>query len=374
MPFKSTIYSFFLLFFLSQNIVVFSQKKDSIIYSISAIYHQGIPLFDKIEKLYFLEDFAKGGEISIIRQRFHCDAWEKDFNDLEAGISLWFSTFGNSDVFGEGIILKTFANFRIFQLGKFNAKYQIAFGPAYVTKLYHVDKNFFNFNFSSHINAYSCIGLVANYRVSDRLSVTGNFLFHHISNGSFRKPNNGISILNTGIGVKYNLKPLPQNLPVYAGKTPSKSRELMGTFGMGVNRPFIANQEKFVSGSVSLTHLWFTNKTKAYGLGVDFIHLGGAQYVFSDFNKNIFVTNKFSDNLYIGFNCTMESHLGNTSPYFTIGYYVYHKTKPTIPIYSRLGLRQKITGNLSAHFSIKMGLLVSEFMEFGLAYRIRYKK
>jgi hypothetical protein len=364
-----------LLWIFSSNITnALSEKKDSTKYSISVTFNQGAVLFDELYKTYLINDYAKGCEISLIRRRFQSDVWENNFNGLETGISLWFSTFGRSDILGEGIVLKTFANFRLFQLGKLNAKYQIAIGPTYVTKIYDINKNFYNFNFSTHLNTYAGTGFILNYPVSERLSLSGNCMLHHISNGSFKKPNNGVNILNIGLGLRYELNPPLQSQPVYQSKTPFKSREIMVTSGLGINQAFIVNPQQYLSGSVSVTHLW-ANKKKVYGLGMDFIHLGGAQFVFADSNNGIInYENNFSNNLFIGLYGTMESYLGSTAPYLTIGYYIYHKTELNTPLYARLGLRQKIVGNLSAHYSIKTGLFSSEFMEFGLAYRFKYKK
>ena len=371
-----------LLLLISFNFInALAERKDSTKYSISATYNQGIVLFDSFYNMYLINDYAKSGEISLIRKRFQSNVWEKDFNDLETGISLWFSTFGNKDIFGNGIVLKTFANFRLFQLGKLNARYQISIGPAYVTKLYDVNKNYFNFNFGTRLNTYASIGFIINYPVTKSISLTGNWMFHHISNGSFKKPNNGVNILNFGLGLKYDLYHEPQYLPVYNGNVQRRYaqslynlREIMVTSGLGINQAYIVNPQRYLSGSFSVTHLWFTNKVKAYGLGLDFIHIGGAPFIFSDFNDGeINKENTFSNNLFLGCYGTMESHLGTTAPYLTVGYYIYHKTKPTSPVYARLGLRQKIIGNLSAHFSIKTSPFTSEFMEFGLAYRFRYK-
>jgi hypothetical protein len=372
---NSKILFIILIWLFSFNIEnVLSERKDSTKYSISVNYNQGFVLFDTYYKTYLIDDYARGGEISLIRRRFQSDVWEKNHNELETGISLWFSTFGRNDIIGEGIVLKTFANFRLLQLGKLSAKYQIAIGPAYATKIYNENKNFFNFNFSTHLNTYAGTGFILNYPITERILLSGNCMLHHISNGSFKKPNNGVNIVNIGLGLRYELNPPLQNLPVYQGKTTFKSRELMVTSGFGINQPYIANPQQFVSGSVSFTHLW-SNKVKGYGLGLDFIHLGGAQFVNADFNKDIYnYENNFANNLYIGLYGTMEARLGSTIPYLTVGYYIYYKTQPEIPLYARLGLRQKIVGNLYAHFSIKTGLFSSEFMEFGLAYRFKYRE
>jgi len=365
------------LFLLSVNTLkAGNEKSDSTKYTITAVYNQGITLFDRMNMYYLLNDYTKGAEIGLIRHRYQSDVWEKEFNNLDIGASLWFSTFGRKDILGEGIVLKAFADFHIFQLGNLYAKYHLSFGPAYVTKLFDIEKNLFNNTLSSRLNAYSGIGFNLNYLVTDRLSLTGNFLLHHISNGAFKKPNNGITLINIGLGIKYELNPLTIQPPVYQGKTPFKARELMGTIGIGVNQESMYYQKKFVSGSVSLTHLWYANKTMAYGFGMDFIHLGGSSFIDMDMDiddEEINIINTFSNNLYLGLYSTMEIHLGRTSPYFTVGYYVYHKVPTITPIYGRLGFRQKIAGNLSAHFSIKIRFFYSEFMEFGLAYRWRYK-
>ena len=356
------------------NIHVKSLEKDSTRYSLLATYNHGVTLFESNQMFYLLNDFAKGAEFGVIRRRYQSDVWEKDFKCLETGMSLWFSTFGRKDILGEGIVLKTFANFQMFQLGKLNARYHLSFGPTYVTKIFDIKHNFHNDSFSTRLNAYSGIGFMLNYSATERIMLTCNYLLHHISNGSFKKPNIGITLMNFGIGAKYEFNSKPLQPPVYHGKTPLKSRELLCTFGLGANQASIYNSQRYISGSLSVAHLWYVNKTKAYGMGVDIIHLGGAPFASMEINdEEINKHNTFSDNLFLGLFATMESHLGSTSPYLTIGYDVYHKTATIQPMYARLGFRQKIAGNLSAHFSIKVRFFFSEFMEFGVAYRLRYK-
>ena len=352
-----------------------SPQNNGTIYSISAGYHQGAVLYDQPDKIYLINDFSRGCEINLIRRRFQPNVWESDFNRLEIGTGLWFGTFGNKQIFGEGIALKIFANYHIFEVGNFNAKYNISFGPAYVTKLFDPEQNLFDNSFSTHINAYSGIGFVLNYNVTYRVSLSGNFMFHHISNGSFSKPNNGVSILNAGFSAKYNLTPIQRLEYQFTGKTPSSLRELLFSFGMGANQALIINIQKSLSGSLSVAHLWYTNKTKAYGMGVDLIHIGGAPYVFGEVN-DIDIHQKYStsDNIYLGLFGIMESHLGSTSPFVAIGAYIYHKTEPRQPLYARIGFRQKVLGNLSFHYSIKLNFFSSEFMEFGLAYRVGWRK
>ena len=348
-----------------------SPQSEGTNYSISAGYHQGVVLYDYPQNVYFINDFSRGGEINIIRRRYQSDVWESDFNRLETGAGLWFGTFGNKDVFGEGVALKIFANYHIFEYGRVHAQYNIAFGPAYVTKIFDIERNIVANSFSTHLNAYSSIGFILNYEVGNRLTLSGNFLFHHISNGSFSKPNNGISILNAGFGAKYNLSSKQRIEYQYTGKTPSSLREFVCAIGMGANQALMINPQKYLSGSISVAHLWFTNRTKAYGLGVDLIHLGGAPYVFAEVDA-IDIHQKYttSDNIYMGLFAIMESHLGSTAPFIAVGAYIYHKTEPKQPIYARIGFRQKIVGNLSLHYSIKLNFFSSEFMEFGLAYRV----
>lgn len=370
-------YTFTIIIYSLTTILFASQKdSDSTRYAIEARYHFGIVVPHHTSMAYIINDYARGGEINLIRQRYKQGLWESYINRPETGIGMWFSTFGRSDIYGEGFAIYPYINFRLFDWGALSAKYKVALGLGYATDPFDYQTNTYNTVFGSHLNAYIGFGLLLRYPVSKHISLSGSFALNHMSNGSSRKPNNGINTAALTFGAVYELN--SSETPKYQAASPplSRARELLATVSAGRNQAAAYNPTIYWSGSVTLTHLWYKKQNKAYGLGLDFIRFGGAPLASKNFEDLEIKSAAYStsDYLFTGAFATMESHLGSTSLYMAIGAYLYSKTTPRQPVYARLGIRQKITGNLIGHFGIKANFFTAEFIEFGLGYRWRYKQ
>jgi len=365
------------IFIYSLTTILFASQKDSdsTRYAIEARYHFGIVVPHHTSMTYLINDYARGGEINLIRQRYKKGLWESYINRPETGIGMWFSTFG-TDIYGKGIAIYPYINFRLFNWGDLSAKYKVAFGLGYATNPFDYEDNTYNTVFGSHFNAYIGLGLLLRYPVSKRISLSGSFALNHMSNGSTRKPNNGINTAALTFGAIYELNNL--NPPKYKALSPppSKAHELLATISAGRNQAAAYNPTIYWSGSITLTHLWYKKQNKAYGIGLDFIRFGGAPLAFKNFEDFEIESTSYStsDYLFTGTFATMESHLGSTSLYMAVGAYLYSKTTPRQPIYARLGIRQKVTKTLFGHFGLKANFFTAEFIEFGLGYRWRYKQ
>lgn len=372
---KIRTFLLFTIILLSFDTKTLAGKNDSTRYAIDIKYHYGIVVPHHTNMTYLIDDYAKGFEINLIRQRHQSDVWERFLNRPETGIGFWYSTFGRKDIYGEGMAIFSFINFRLFQLGRLKAKYSISPGLGYVNNPFKVGENTYNTVFGSHFNAFLGLGFLLNYQITDNLSLSSSMSVKHLSNGSSRKPNNGINTSTLTLGVIYELNPIREPNYQRVSIPKSSTREILVTASAGRNQPVPYNPTRYWSGSITLTHLWYKKRTKAYGLGLDLIRFGGAPYALINFEEiDEFAQYGFSDYFYAGIFGTMESHLGTTALYISGGAYIYQKTKPRQPFYARLGVRQKITGNFIAHVGIKANFFTSEFIEFGLGYRWKYRK
>jgi hypothetical protein len=127
-----------LILMLLVSTVSFGGTKDSTRYAIEAKYHMGIVVPHHTSMTYLINDYARGGEINLIRQRHRSGLWESYLNRPETGIGLWFSTFGRPDIYGEGLAIYPFMNFRLFQLGQLQAKSRVALGLGFANKPFEV--------------------------------------------------------------------------------------------------------------------------------------------------------------------------------------------------------------------------------------------
>lgn len=349
-------------------------KEDSTRIAFEVKYHHGIVIPHHTSMTYLIDDYARGTEINIIRQRHKEQLWETYLNRPETGVGFWYSTFGRSDIYGEGFAIYPYINYRLFQIGRLQARYKVALGLGYATKPFKVGENTYNTVFGSHLNAYVGLGLRLHYPITDRFSLSTSFALNHMSNGSSRKPNNGINTAAIDFGLIYELVPFQE--PEYVDrKVPADdSREWLFTLGVGRNQAAAYNPTIYWSGSITATHLWYKTRSKAYGIGLDLVKFGGAPYAYNMF-QDLDESRDYSlyEELYAGVFGTMESHLGSSSLFMSLGAYIFYKTEPRQPLYARLGIRKKITDQWLAHFGIKANFFTAEFIEFGLGYRLRYR-
>lgn len=372
---RSILIPLILLLFTQLNI--WGQQKfhnDSTRIQITARYHYGIVVPHHTSMAYLINDYSRGTELNITRKRYRQHLWETYLNEPETGIGIWMSSFGNSQIYGNGFAIYPFINFKMFDVGRFSAKYRVALGLGYATKPFDVQTNTYNTVFGSHLNAYVGLGALLNFRVTNHIGINTSFSLSHLSNGSSKKPNNGINTATFSIGTSWtpDASSVPKIPHMQAPR--DNSREIIITGSVGRNQPAAYNPDRYWSGSLTINHVWFRKKTVAYTGGLDFIHFGGAPYAnlkFQTMDEN--AQYALADNLYVGALAGAQALLGTTTLYVNMGGYLYKGTPPRQPVYARLGIRQQITPRFLGHFGIKANFFAAEFIEFGLGYRIIYK-
>ncbi|MCU4157889.1 acyloxyacyl hydrolase [Carboxylicivirga sp. A043] len=324
--------------------------------------------------MYFIEDFSGGFEISYGRSLFSKESWESYFNYPEIGIGFYYGTFGNRDIYGSGLALFPYINYNIHRSKKLSIQNKVSMGIGYATKPFDIETNTYNTVFSSHLNAYIGLALLMDYRLSKHFSLASSLSLTHLSNGAARKPNHGINTLTASIGAKYhfNENPTPILEKIEAPKSNERDIIIVGSVGRSQSTPY--NESLYWNGSLSISHLWHLSKKRAIGVGFDQFYSETAPYSWEAYEESDEEVN-FSTRHYL-FNGLFTSYnvfLGKTTLFVNIGAYLHTNIKPPQPIYPRMGIRHYLTKNLIANFSVKASFFRSEFLEFGLGYRIKYK-
>lgn len=337
--------------------------------------HGGLVVPHHSTMMYFIEDFSGGVEINYGRSLFLPESWESFFNYPEIGWGLYYGTFGNKEIYGAGFALFPYINYHIYRSQNLTIQNKVALGLGYATKPFDIENNTYNTVFSSHFNAYIGLAFLMDYRLSSRLSFNFSTSLTHFSNGAARKPNHGVNTLTASVGAKYHFNPDPT--PLLEKGIPKKSNQrdiiIIGSVGRSQSSPY--NETLYWNGSLSLNHLWHLNEKRAIGIGYDQFYSETAPYsweAYEDASEEI----EFSSRHYL-FNALFVSYnvfLGKTTLFANVGAYLLTNIDPPQPIYPRVGVRHYITPNLIANFSVKASFFRSEFLEFGLGYRIKYNR
>jgi len=334
-------------------------------------FHGGIVIPHHTNMMYFIEEYSGGIEVNYGRSIFSTENWQSYFNYPEIGIGLYYGTFGNKDIYGSGYALFPYINYKLYRSPRLSIHNKVSMGLGYATKPFNEENNTYNNVFSSHLNVYIGLALLMDYRISDRLSIALSTSLTHLSNGAARKPNHGINTLTASLGTKYHFNKALTPVLTKRKAPDSNTQELFVVGSIGRNQSTPYNETLYWNASLSANYLFHLNKKRAIGIGFDQFYSQSAPYTWEAY-KNSDENIEFSSRHYL-FNGLFGSYnvfLGKTTLFMNLGVYLHTNIKPPQPLYPRLGIRYKITNHFIANFSLKASFFRSEFMEFGIGYRI----
>ncbi|MGM0376473.1 MAG: acyloxyacyl hydrolase [Bacteroidota bacterium] len=339
---------------------------------LSVYYHQGIVVPHHANMVYFIDDFSRGIELNYGLWRFDSESWQQYYNYPEVGVGFFYNSYGSPDIYGQGMAIYPYLHFPIVRESRFVLKNRVAMGLGYTNNPFHYKDNPQNHIFGAKLNAYVGFGLYAGYRLMDHWSVYMLGALNHMSNGALKKPNNGINTVTVGLGTRYHFQ--SDKLPdIGKREAPARNnRDLQIFLNYGRSQANDFNFNIYSSGSLSLNHLWYRSAKSAWSAGADLIYFGGAPYAYDHPDLEGYVPHL--ERTFAGIFGGRHWIMGNTSFFVQVGAYVYSYLDPPQPVYPRLGIRHRITDRLVGNFSVKASFFRSEFIEFGLGYRIPYKE
>ncbi|WP_142532309.1 acyloxyacyl hydrolase [Saccharicrinis carchari] len=339
-------------------------------HSVSVLYHHGIVIPHHANMIYFIDDFSRGVEVNYALLRFDKSGWQQWYNFPEVGIGFFYNSYGNPHIYGQGLTLYPYLHFPIVRTPRFSLKNKLALGLGYTNRPFDYQHNPENQIFGTYLNAYVGLGLYSSYRVLKDWSVSASASLNHMSNGASRKPNNGINTFTLSLGASYHFE--PHLSPRLSRKValPSNRRDVEVFMNYGRSQAADYNFNLYSSGSLSIHHIWHRSVKSAWGAGLDMIYFGAAPFVYQEFNHQ----DTGAQRLFYGVSGGKQWIMGSTTAFVYVGAYLYSQIDTPQAFYPRVGLRQSITSNFVANFSIKGSFFRAEFLEFGLGYRFNYKK
>jgi hypothetical protein len=229
------------------------------------------------------------------------------------------------------------------------------------------------------------------------LSLTGDYTWNHISNGSAVAPNSGLNLLNGFIGLKYspNYKrynsPSKQNLPGIEQKI---TCEL--TVSGGFRQLYYKDNKTFPIGSIAFAAFHPIKNFMRMGVGID-VFYDGVYDGNTQFERTYLKTNDLKNKIRVGVSWQNELLLGRLTAGFHFGLYLYNPLKNLEPcdsngnlinpaqskgliysyninnedgwLYTRASLKYALSKHIFASVGLKTHQQKAEFIEWGLGYR-----
>src|SRR3989338_779740 len=187
-------FSFSVLLFTWSHCVL-SQGKFSDNLKVIVNYLQGFGLPEYSALNYAFNDYARGLDVAVVKERSGKDMYERLYNYPENGVAFFYLTLGNKDILGEAIGVNYLFRLNIVEHKRFRLYNRMVIGLAYLTKKHHFTDNPMNVVIGSHINIHYNCRFGASYRITDRIELDAGASFDHFSNGNTAEPNIGLNYL-----------------------------------------------------------------------------------------------------------------------------------------------------------------------------------
>ena len=367
-----------------------------------------------------MNSFAIGGEIDFEFRPRGKQQWQQFWKFPTLGIGLVGLDFGNQKMLGQAFAVYPYLLVPMVKRSVFEMNFKFGAGMSFFTKYYkntpHLPNSLHreyegdfgaNAIIGSVVNIYLNAGLNMEFPVSDEFSITADFGYSHLSNGSIATPNKGFNILYGEIGAKYSFTKCPECRKLVKNSAYEIPYDFIGILGIsgGFRELYYRDEKKFFVGAI---HAGITAPlTKWYGLGGGFdLFYDGAfnkrdisdgSFKSKSFTRYYLPENKISNKIRFGISLNNEFIIGKITAILDWGFYIYNplknfefggdivKNRDKKPFkkglfykyniededgwnYFRLGVRYRVWDNLFVSVDVKTHLQKAEMLTFGIGY------
>lgn len=369
----------FLLFFIDFPVSLSQTAKESLFTDIiiDTKVHYGTIFPHRKFMRHLVTGHSTFAMISLSKQLYGNKPWERIYNYPTKGIAFHYINLGNPEQLGNAYGIYPYISFPCIRSKNYTFSYRWGTGAGFIEKPFNREDNYKNNAVSTKINFLLSVILESRWEIHNRLSLTADFGFTHMSNGDVKLPNLGINIADFGLGVSYNIaqkgfdrKDREKEFVFRKDTLPEPDKGLAYTFiaAFGVKEITPVDVRTYLVYTIYSNFTKPVGKRRRLGLGID-IFYDGSNIVLYNNNK----TNTFSDKeiefIKSGIHFSHELVIGKFLAVTEIGVYINNKYKGDGPIYHRVALRHYIYKNILFNFSIKSHWANADYIEWGLGYR-----
>lgn len=352
---------FFSLFF----VCAAQAQTDSLAsYLIRANVHCGVILPEYGFQNYLSNDFCKGFELNIAHQSSGRSVWERLYRYPSFGLSFFYSTMGNKDVFGDQYTIYPYYSLYIIERKKISFSYQLGTGFSWSTKKFDFVSNPENVAIGSHLNLHFHTEFTLRAQLMKNTYLNAGIAFNHISNSNLSEPNVGSNFCSLYTGLSYAFGKNQKRISDPVGEYPREhSYSIMFCGGMKHTRTF----ESFQYPAFSLSFDYkFRKKYKfAFGGGADFFYDSSIEVQMKRLQKEFKPAYSFTSGIHI----SEEFIYDRFSLIVQEGVYIGMTEKLNgYWMYNRAIVRYRFAKHLFVNFSLKSHLVILDFPELGIGY------
>jgi len=396
---KKTI-TFNLLFLFCS--VAFSQTWHN--YKFGAEYLHGTIMKHNVHLENLVERPVNGAKLAVEFQTMGEKPWHQYYRFPVIGLGGTFLDLGNPGMLGQAFAVYPYINIPVVRTNYFMLNVKPGAGVSYVTKIFRdatvyrpdgsvwLDKS--NAAIGSRLNVYFSAGANIEIPITAGFSLTAEYNWNHISNGSVIQPNSGINMLNGSVGVKY--------FPNYPNYQAPQKQEIAGlprkfsfeaTLSGGVRELYYKDEKMYPIASIALGAYRPLSNCYRMGLGLDAFY-DGVYNGKTQFKRTYLTTDEFKNKIRVGVSWQNELVIGRLTAGLHLGLYLYDPIKNLEPyedaknglvnkpliyrydidkedgwLYTRVVGKYAITEHFFASIALKTHLQKAEFIEWGFGYR-----
>ncbi len=291
--------------------------------------------------------------------------WEKIYKYPQFGISLFYSTLGNKNVFGDEIALYPYFSILSHPNKKLHIENRLGLGLAYATRKFELSDNYENVAVGSHLNVHFRYHLGLQYDISPNLRVKTGINFHHFSNANMREPNLGLNMVSLSLGVS---KALGKQEVRLTPETPTfhKSNQFLAILSFGGKHTRALQSDVFPTVSVAFEANRKLSHTFHFGTGIDVFYDASTK---TEMPMDEQINFKPIDNFRTGIHISQALVYNKFSFILQEGLYLGLKDKVNQKLmYNKLILRYKFAPKFVAQLAVKSHLHILDFPECGFSY------
>lgn len=356
----------FLILILNIYKISFSQKNfisEDVHFRANYQYGFLLPEYDFLE--YLTNENIKAYEVDFYKELSGNKLWERLYKYPSIGVSFFYTSLGNKDVFGNAFAFNPYIKFNLLKKTKFQLEYSIGTGITYVSKHFDFQRNYQNIAVGSHINIWLNSELTASFRVFNNVSIIAGTAFNHLSNANLAEPNIGLNTWTffTGTDIKIGKAKEKniQEIPKF-----QKKNQYAVILALGSKKTRRFGNKYYFASSLSFEYKRITGYKFAIGGGADVFYDASIpdemrRAKIEDI-KNLY---KFKSGLHI----SQEFIFGKISLIFQEGLHLILTDKlNNHKMYNRGILRYKISNHIFVNLTMKSNLVVLDVMEAGVGY------
>jgi hypothetical protein len=324
-----------------------------------------VPHHDKLKPLK--NGLIRSIELSYRINRNNDELWNRYYSYPEVGISYMFMDYAYRNVLGYSHSLYPYIDFPITANSKpLWLTLKVAIGASYITKVYDSISNKENIAISSHLNLFALFGLKFNFKLTNGLTANIGVNATHFSNGSIKKPNYGLNLATTSLGVNYNFGKCMDRRSNIKSFECIKNRWLVVLSG-AVKEVKGPGGPKYGVGSISLEYSKAFRTLLRLGISFDYMYDGSTFGYFREESVQYDSRLKASK---LGLTIMGEMALNRLSAFANFGTYLYNYNTKDDPVYQRIGLRYRFNRFLYTQVALKTHLNVADYLEWGIIIRL----